>query len=100
MRAGGILPCGSSTQKSGNRDERRTGMKHQILTLFTAGVLCASLTAGAFAGPPTANTEQDRLISQLEQKAHRLAWDAQTTKGAPRALQELQSLQVKKLIQR
>jgi len=75
-------------------------MKRQFFTLFTAGVLCASLIVGAFASPPTADTEQDKLISQLEQKAHRLEWEAQATKGAPRALRGLQSLRVKKLIQR
>jgi hypothetical protein len=77
-------------------------MKRQFFTLFTAGVFCASLTAGAFAaGPPAADTAaKDRLISKLEQRAHALDWDAQGTKGVPRARLEQRSLRVKKLIER
>ena len=75
-------------------------MKRQFLMLFTAGVLCASLTAGAFASSPTTGTEKNQLISKLEQQAHRFEWEAQATKGVPRAQRELQSLRVKKLIQR
>ncbi len=75
-------------------------MKHHVFTLFTAGILCASLTAGAFASSPVASSEKDKVIPKLEQQAHRLEWDAQTTKGSARALREMQSLRVKKLIQR
>jgi flagellar capping protein FliD len=75
-------------------------MKHRVFTLFTSGILCASLTAEAFAASPTVNTEKNAQISQLEQKAHRLDWDAQATKGSARALREMQSYQVKKLIER
>jgi hypothetical protein len=75
-------------------------MKRQFFTLFTTGVLCTSLTASAFAGSPTADTEKAELISKLEQRAHRLEWDAQGTKGVPRAQLEQRSLRVKKLIER
>ena len=75
-------------------------MKRQFFTLFTAGLLCTSLTASAFASSPTANPEKDKAIPQLEQQAHRFDWAAQSTKGSARALREQQSLRVKKLIQR
>lgn len=75
-------------------------MTRQFVTLFTAGVLCASLAAPVFAASPTANMEKDKVVSELEQQAHRLEWEAQATKGVPRAQREFQSLQVKKLIQR
>ena len=75
-------------------------MKRHVFTLFTAGTLYAALTAGALAASPTVNAEKNAQISQLAQKADRLEWDAQTTKGSARALREMQSLRVKKLIQR
>jgi hypothetical protein len=75
-------------------------MKRYLFTLLTASVLCTSLTASAFATSPTANAEKGKVIPQLEQQVHRLDWAAQSTKGSARALRELQSLRVKKLIQR
>ena len=75
-------------------------MKRSFFTLFTTGVFFASLTAGAFAGSPNADPAKDRLISKLEQRAHALAWDAQGTKGIPRAQLEQRSLRVKRLIER
>lgn len=75
-------------------------MKRQFFTLFAAGVLCAALTAGAFAGSPTAATDKDKVIQELEQQAHRFEWEAQATKGLPRTQREFQSLRVKRLIQR
>jgi hypothetical protein len=75
-------------------------MKRYVFTLLTAGVLCTSLTASAFASSPTANTEKDKVIPQLEQQANRLEGAAQATKGSARALREMQSYRVKKLIER
>ena len=75
-------------------------MKRQFFTLLTTGVFCASLTAGAFASSPTADKAKIELISKLEQRAHRLEWDAQGTKGVPRARLEQRSLRVKKMIER
>jgi len=75
-------------------------MKRQIFTLFTAGIFCASLTAGAFAASPIVNTEKNAQVSQLEQQVRRLESHAQATKGGLRSSLELQSLQVKQLIQR
>ena len=75
-------------------------MKHHVFTLFTTGILCASLTAGAFANSPATSSDKARVIPKLEQQAHRLDWDAQATKGSARALREMQSYRVKKLIQR
>ena len=59
-------------------------MKRQFFTLLTTGVLCVSLTAGAFAGSPQAEFDKARSISKLEQKARWLERDAQATKGAGR----------------
>ena len=75
-------------------------MKRQFFTLLTAGVTCASLTAGAFAAPPAADSEKAQLVSKLEQRAQRLERQAQATKGAGRQEMELQRLRVKKLIER
>jgi hypothetical protein len=75
-------------------------MKRQLFTLFATGVFCASLTGGVFATSPPADAARERLIAQLEQRAHRLDWDAQGTKGVPRARLEQQSLRVKRLIER
>jgi hypothetical protein len=75
-------------------------MKRQFVTLFTTAALCTALTGSAFASSPTADTEKNPLIAKLEQQAHRLEWEAHATKGVPRAQRELQSLRVKKLIQR
>ncbi len=75
-------------------------MKRQFFTLFATGVLCASLTAGAFAGSPEAAFRKAQVISQLEQRAQRLGQHAQTTKGAGRQEFELQQRQVKQLIER
>ena len=75
-------------------------MKLHVFTLFTAGILCASLTAGAFASSPTTSRDKATVIPQLEQQAHRLDWNAQATKGSARALREMQSYRVKKLIER
>jgi hypothetical protein len=75
-------------------------MKRQFLTLFTTAALCTALAGSAVANSATANAEKNRLISKLEHQAHRLEWEAQATKGVPRAQRELQSLRVKKLIHR
>jgi hypothetical protein len=75
-------------------------MTRPFFTLFTAATLCVSLTAGAFASSPTAATDQDKVIPKLEQQAHRFDWEAQATKGLPRAQREFQSLRVKRLIKR
>jgi len=75
-------------------------MKRQFFTLFTTGVLCASLTAGAFAGSPQLEFDKAKVIAKLEQRARRLEWDAQTTKGAGRQELELQRFRVRKLIKR
>jgi hypothetical protein len=69
--------------------------------LFTTATLCISLTAGAFAASsPSASTEKDAVVAKLQQQAHQLTADAQATKGASRALRELQSLRIKRLIHR
>lgn len=75
-------------------------MTRQFFTLFTTATVGIFLAAGAFASSPTVNTERDKVVSKLEQQTRRLEWDAQATKGAPRSLRELQSLRIKKLIQR
>jgi hypothetical protein len=75
-------------------------MTRRFFTLFTTTTLCVALTAGAYARPQTAGADKDVVISQLQRRAARLDWDAQTTKGAPRAERELQSLRVKQLIER
>jgi hypothetical protein len=75
-------------------------MTRRFFTLFTITTLCVSLTAGAFASSPTAATDKDTVIPQLEQQAHRFEWEAQATKGIPRAQRELQSFRVKRLIKR
>ena len=76
-------------------------MTRQFFTLFTTATLCVSLTAGAFAASsPTTGTEKDAVVSKLQQQAHRFESDAQATKGSARALREMQSYRVKKLIQR
>jgi len=75
-------------------------MKRQFFTLFTTGVLCASLTADAFAGSPQAAFDKARVISGLEQRARWLESDAQATKGAGRQELEMQRFQIKKLIER
>ena len=73
-------------------------MTRRFFPLFTTVALCTILTGSAFASSPTVNTERNKVVSTLEHHAHRLEWDAQATKGAPRALRELQSLRVQKLI--
>lgn len=75
-------------------------MTRQFFTLFTAGVLCASLTTNVFASSPIAATDQNKVIPKLEQQARRFTWEAQATKGILRAQRELQSFRVKKLIER
>lgn len=73
-------------------------MKRQFFTLVTAGVLCASLVAGAFAGSP--GLEHAKLVLKLEERAQQLEQRAQATKGAPRMELEMQRLQVRKLIEK
>lgn len=75
-------------------------MERYVFTLLTVGVLCTSLTTGAFTASPAADSEKTRLVSKLEQRAQRLGRHAQTTKGAGRQEFELQQLRVKKLIER
>lgn len=75
-------------------------MPRKLFTLFTVIALSAALVASAFAMSSAVDTRKDALIAQLDRQAQRLAWDAQTTKGIPRAERELQSLRVKRLIQR
>lgn len=75
-------------------------MTRRFFTLFTTATLSAFLVAGASAMPSTAGAQRDALIAQLDHQAHRFAWEAQATKGIPRAEREFQSLKVKKLIQR
>jgi len=75
-------------------------MKHPFFTLFTAGVLGLSLTAGALAGPPRTGSQQSPLIVTLEQRAQRLEQHAQTTTGGGRQEFEIQRHQVQHLIER
>ena len=75
-------------------------MTRQFVTLFTTATLGVSLTVGAFASSPTAATDKDTVIPQLEQQSRRFEGEAQAMKGLPRAQREFQSLRVKKLIQR
>ncbi len=75
-------------------------MKRQVFTLLTAGVLCTSLTVGAFAGSSAADSEKARVVSQLEKRAQRLEQHAQGTKGGGRQEFELQRRQVQDLIER
>ncbi|NOT58031.1 MAG: hypothetical protein HOP18_25790 [Deltaproteobacteria bacterium] len=74
-------------------------MTRQFVTLFTTAALCTMLTGRAVANSPTVNMARDKVIAQLEQKAHRFEWEAQATKGVPRALRDLQRLRVRQLIQ-
>lgn len=75
-------------------------MKRRVLTLFIAGVVCGSLTTGAFAGSPQAEFDKATVISKLEHRARRLEQAAQMTKGAGRQELELQRFRVKQLIKR
>ncbi len=75
-------------------------MKRQFFILFTTGIFCASLTAGAFANSSSTGSEKGRVVSQLEKRAQRLEQHAQGTKGAGRQEFELQRRQVQDLIER
>lgn len=75
-------------------------MKRSVFMLITTGVLCLSFVAGTFAGPPTANGENAKVIAQLERRAQRLEQHAQTTKGAGRQEFELQRTRVNQLIKK
>ncbi|MGH7961967.1 MAG: hypothetical protein ACRERD_09105 [Candidatus Binatia bacterium] len=79
-------------------------MKRQFFTLFTAGVVCLSLTAGAFAGSPRTDSEKAQVVMKLEDRAQQLAWRAQELKAAKRPSDSLtvetQRLQVQSLIER
>ena len=75
-------------------------MKRQVFTLLTAGVLCTSLTGGAFASSSAADAEKDKVVSQLEKRAQRLEQHAQGTKGGGRQEFEIQRHQIQDLIGR
>ena len=75
-------------------------MKRQFFTLLTTGTLCAPLTVGALAGSPAADSEKAQFVSKLEQRAQRLEWNAQATKGAARQELEMQRFRLKKMIKR
>lgn len=79
-------------------------MKRPFFTLFATGVLCASLTAGAFAGSPRADSEKAQVVMNLEDRAQQLAWRAQELQAAKRHADALalktQRLQVQNLIER
>jgi hypothetical protein len=78
--------------------ERSKAMKRLFSTSLAIGTLF--LTAAAFASSPQADTEKAELVSRLEQRADRLEWQAQGTKGVPRAHLQQQSLRLKNLIKR
>jgi 3-oxoacyl-[acyl-carrier-protein] synthase III len=75
-------------------------MKRPFFPVLTAGVLGASLTAGAFADSPRAGSQQVALIATLEQRAQRLEQHVQTTTGGGRQVFEIQRRQVQHLIAR
>lgn len=79
-------------------------MKRLFFTLFTTGVLCASLTAGAFAGSPRADSERAQVVGKLEDGTQQFAWRAQELRAAKRHADSLtvetQRLQVQNLIER
>jgi len=75
-------------------------MKRQFFTLLLTGVTCASLTAGAFTHAFASDSNQARVVSQLEKQAQRLEQHAQGTKGAGRQEFEIQRHQIQDLIER
>jgi hypothetical protein len=75
-------------------------MKRQFFTLLTMSVLCVVITVGAFAAPPTADAEKTQLLSQLEARAKWLDANAKGEKGVHRMQMDMQSVRIKKLIQR
>jgi hypothetical protein len=75
-------------------------MKRQFFTLFTTGVLCAALTGGAFASSSAASLGKTQVVSELEQRAQRLEWEAQATKGVPWAQLEMRALHMRHLAEK
>lgn len=75
-------------------------MKHPFLTLFTAGILSASLIAGAFAKPGSIHSEKSNAVTRLEQRAQRLEQHVHTTTAGGRQMLLLQRRHVQDLIAR
>jgi uncharacterized membrane protein len=75
-------------------------MNRFLATSLTSGVLYVSLATGAFAASQPADVEKAGLVAQLQQRAARLEWQAQGTKGVPRAHLEQQRVRLKNLIKR
>lgn len=75
-------------------------MNRSLATSLITSVLCASLATGAVAASQPADVDKAELASQLRQRAERLEWQAQGTKGVPRAHLEQQGVRLKNLIKR
>ncbi len=75
-------------------------MNRFLATLLTTGALSASLATGIFASSQPGDTGKAELAAQLQRRAERLEWQAQGTKGVPRAHLEQQSVRIKNLIKR
>jgi hypothetical protein len=75
-------------------------MNRQCCTLLTTSVFFLAVTAGAFAAAPAGDAEQAQLLSTLEARAKWLDSNAKGQKGAHRMLMDMQSVRLKKLIQR
>ncbi len=75
-------------------------MNRFLVTSLTTGVLYVSLATDAFAASQPADGEKAEMVSQLWQRAARLEWQAQGTKGVPRLHLEQQGVRLKNLIKR
>jgi hypothetical protein len=75
-------------------------MKRQLFTRVSAGIFALAIGAVAAEPTPARDADEAQVVSQLEQRAKRLEWQAQGTKGAPRAALEQQRLRVRKLAER
>lgn len=75
-------------------------MKRQFFALLTTSVFCLAVVVGAFAAAPFGDAEKVQALSKLKARVQWLDDNAKGQKGAHKMLMEMQSVRLKKLIQR
>jgi hypothetical protein len=63
---------------------KEKGHETLIPYVFTIKIFYTYVTTSAFVGVPPTDTATDRMVSQLEQRAHQFEWDAEERKGVAR----------------
>lgn len=75
-------------------------MQRQFFALLTTSVFCIAVTVGVLAATSTSDEEKAQVLSQLEARAQWLDANAKGEKGVHRMQMDMQSVRLKKLIQR